>query len=269
MKYLLLSLFTGIFSLYVHGVDNLRLPDVRSVGMGGNMATQSILFNPALIVDKEKKSIYLEYFNRYMLKELGTMSGSFYYPNQLLSAGVDISVFGFDKYREMMVRVLGGKRLGDQWALGLGVHYSFLQTDLLENIRSRLSTDLGITFSPIDKLLIGMLIMNLPSVSIGDKDIEIEDFNYYLIQISFQWEIINSLLITGSAGTENENLVVGNLGLEYTAFDSFFIRAGIQTAPLLPSLGIGYNFSCFTIDVASIYHPILGMSTGLGLSFSF
>ena len=257
MKYLLLSLFAGVFSLYVHGVDNLRLPDVRSVGMGGNVATQSILFNPALIVDKDKKSIHLEYFTRYMLKELGTMSGSFYYPNQLLSVGVDISVFGFDKYREMMVRVLGGKRLGDQWALGLGVHYSFLQTDL------------GITFSPIDKLLIGMLIMNLPSVSIGDKDIEIEDFNYYLIQISFQWEIINSLLITGSAGTENENLVVGNLGLEYTAFDSFFIRAGIQTAPLLPSLGIGYNFSCFTIDVASIYHPILGMSTGLGLSFSF
>ena len=50
MKYLLLSLFTGVFSLYVHGVDNLRLPDVRSVGMGGNVATQSILFNPALIV---------------------------------------------------------------------------------------------------------------------------------------------------------------------------------------------------------------------------
>ena len=65
MKYLLLSLFAGVFSLYVHGVDNLRLPDVRSVGMGGNVATQSILFNPALIVDKEKKSIHLEYFNRY------------------------------------------------------------------------------------------------------------------------------------------------------------------------------------------------------------
>ena len=64
MKYLLLSLFAGVFSLYVHGVDNLRLPDVRSVGMGGNVATQSILFNPALIVDKEKKSIHLEYFNR-------------------------------------------------------------------------------------------------------------------------------------------------------------------------------------------------------------
>lgn len=269
MKYLWLSLFIGGFSLYVYGVDNLRLPDVRSVGMGGNVATQSVLFNPALIVCREKKSIHLEYVNRYMLKELGTISGSFYYPNPLLSAGVDISVFGFDAYREMMIRMLGGMRLGDKWALGLGVHYSFLQTELLENTKSRLSTDIGITFSPTDKLLIGMLIMNLPSVTIGDKDIDVEDFNYYLIQIGFQWEVINHLLITGSVGTENENLFVGNLGLEYTAFDSFFIRAGIQTAPLLPSLGIGYNFSHFTVDVASIYHPVLGMSTGLGLSFSF
>ena len=133
MKYLLLSLFAGVFSLYVHGVDNLRLPDVRSVGMGGNVATQSVLFNPALIVNKEKKSIHLEYFNRYMLKELGTMSGSFYYPNQLLSAGVDISVFGFDKYREMMVRVPVGKRLGDQWALGLGVPVSYTHLTLPTN----------------------------------------------------------------------------------------------------------------------------------------
>ncbi len=116
MKYLLLSLFTGVFSLYVYGVDNLRLPDVRSVGMGGNVATQSVLFNPALIVDRENKSIHLEYFNRYMLKELGTMSGSFYYPNQLLSVGVDISVFGVDKYRLRLVRGLGGQRLGDHWA---------------------------------------------------------------------------------------------------------------------------------------------------------
>ena len=102
MKYLLLSLFAGVFSLYVHGVDNLRLPDVRSVGMGGNVATQSILFNPALIVDKEKKSIHLEYFNRYGVKELGTVGIGFVYPNPLLSAGVDISSFGYDQYRETL-----------------------------------------------------------------------------------------------------------------------------------------------------------------------
>lgn len=269
MKLILLFLFTGILSPYVYAVDNLRLPDVRSIGLGGNMCTQSALFNPALIANMENKSIQSEYFNRYMLKELATMSGSFYYPNPVLSAGVDISVFGFDKYREMMIRVSAAKRLGEKWTVGLGFHYSFLQAEILENTKARLATDLGATFSPVDKLLIGMLIMNLPSVSIGDKDIHTEDFNYYLIQIGFQWEIINYLLIVGSLGTDNEHTFLGNVGIEYTAFDSFFIRAGIQTSPLLPSFGVGYQFSRFTVDVAAVYHPVLGMSTGIGFAFSF
>ena len=269
MRKLLLALLCASYSIYVYSVDNLRSPDIRSLGMGSNVVTQSVLFNPALINLSESKSIHLEYFNRFMLKETGTMSGSFYYPNPWLSAGVDISVFGYDKYREMMVRVLAGKQLSERWSLGVGIQYSFLQAELLETTRSRLSTDVGITYIPIDKLLIGVLIMNLPSVYIGDKSIDIEYFKSYLIQIGFQWEIINNMLIVGSLGTTDTHTISGNLGIEYTAFDAFRIRAGIQTAPLLPSLGVGYSFAQFTVDAAIVYHSILGMSTGLGLSFSF
>ena len=269
MRKLFLSLLFTSFFIPVHGVDNLRSPDIRSLGMGGNVVTQSVLFNPALINHRDSKSIHLEYFNRFKLKEASTISGSFYYPNSWLSAGVDISVFGYDKYREMMVRLISGKRLSEQWSLGIGVQYSFLQAELLESTRSRLSTDLGITFTPIDKLLIGMLIMNLPSVYMGDKMIDIEYFKSYLIQIGFQWEFINNMLIAGSAGTTDTETVVGNLGIEYTAFDSFRIRAGVQTASFLPSLGVGYSFSMFTIDAAVVYHSVLGMSTGVGLSISF
>ncbi len=211
----------------------------------------------------------MEYFNRYMLKELGTFSGSFYYPNPLLSAGIDLSVFGFDDYRETMVRLSAAKSLNDRWALGVAFHYSFLQSTLLEQTQSRLSTDIGITFLPIDNLLIGMFVINLPSFSFGNDDIDVEDFDYYLAQISFQWEIINGLLITGSAGADSERTLIGNIGLEYAAFDSFFIRAGVQTSPLLPSIGLGYTLSGFTLDAAVVYHPVLGMSTGLGLSYTF
>lgn len=269
MKYTLSFLFIGMFSSYLQAVDNLRLPDVRSVGLGGNGVTQSILLNPSLIAFGEKKKIHIEYMNRYMLKELGTVSGCFSYPNPVLSAGVHISTFGFDKYRETMIRLLLGKRLGERWTLGVGVHYSFLQAEILEETSKRLAIDIGATFSPVDKLLVGMLIVNLPSISFGNKDIDIEEFNFYLLQIGFQWEVINSLLIVGSLGTNHAHTVEGNIGVEYTAFDSFRIRAGVQTSPLLPSLGIGYDFYQFTIDAAVVYHPVLGMSTGVGLSFSF
>lgn len=269
MRKILVSLLFTSFSVCINSVDNLRSPSIRSLGMGGNMVTQSVLFNPSLLSLRKSKSIHLEYFNRFMLKETGTMSGSFYYPNRWLSAGVDISVFGYDKYREMMVRLLASKQLSERWSLGIAVQYCFLQAELLETIPSRISTDAGISFTPIDKLLIGMLIMNLPSIYIGDKNIDIEDFKSYLIQIGFQWEVINNVLIVGSVGTTNTDSLVGNLGFEYTVFDVFRIRTGVQTAPLLPSLGVGYTLSMFTIDASVVYHSILGMSTGLGISFTF
>ena len=269
MKPILLSLFLGMLTVSVYAVDNLRSPDVRSVGMGGNVVTQSVLFNPALIVQQENKSIHLEYFNKYTLKELSTLSASFHFPNDFLSTGVDISVFGFDAYREVMLRGFVGKRLSERWALGVGVHYSFLQSDLAEDAVKRLSADVGLTFEPVDKLLVGLLIVNLPSVTFGNEELDVDDFNYYLVQVGFQWEIINNLLIVGSVGTDNEHSWIGNIGLEYTAFDSFFIRAGVQTEPLLPSVGVGYNFACFQVDVAAVYHSTLGVSTGVGISFYF
>lgn len=269
MRKLCLSLFFIGCYIQLYPVDNLRSPDIRSLGMGGNVSTQSILYNPSLIARRNDKSIHLEYFNRYLLKEASTMSGSFYYPNSLLSAGVDISVFGYDAYREMMIRILGGKQLGEKWTLGLAFHYSFLQAEGLESTSARVSTDFGISFTPIDKLLIGMLIVNLPSVYIGNKDTEIESFKSYLIQIGFQWEVINNMLIAGSLGTTDASLLTGNIGIEYNVSESFYLRMGIQTAPLLPSFGVGYSFAAFIVDSVIMYHPILGMSTGIGVSFSF
>ncbi|MDH6534765.1 hypothetical protein M2101_001441 [Parabacteroides sp. PM5-20] len=265
--YILTVLF--FLSFHSYATDNLRLPDIRSMGTGGNGVTQTSFFNPALVTLADKKTLQIHYFNRYHLKELGTVTGSFLYPNPILSAAIHLSSFGYDDYRESLLRFSLGKQLNERWALGIGIHYSLLQTALFDERPSRLSTDIGATFSPFDNLLIGMLIMNAPSVSIGDKRADNNNFSGYNIQMGIQWEVINSLLIMGSMGTEKEQVLTGSIGMEYRAFNSFYLRAGIQSTPLLPSLGIGYDLSLFSIDVATVYHPVLGMSTGLGLSFTF
>ena len=153
--------------------------------------------------------------------------------------------------------------------IGIGFQYKMVQTELLEEVPKQLSTDIGILFSPVDKLLIGMLIMNFPSIGIHKYTTEIKYFTGYSVQIGFQWEIINSLLIVGTIESNKEHTWMGNAGIEYAPFKNFHIRAGVQTTPLLPTLGIGYRLIGFTVDVATIYHPVLGVSTGLGLSYSF
>ena len=60
-----ISLFVLFWaSINIHAVDNLRIPDIRSLGMGGSGVTQSVLFNPALVALNTDKVLHLEYFNR-------------------------------------------------------------------------------------------------------------------------------------------------------------------------------------------------------------
>lgn len=268
MKFIHLFLLFCV-SVNIHAVDNLRIPDIRSLGMGGNGVTQSVLFNPALVALHTDKVLHLKYFNRYGVKELGTMGAGFVYPNPLLSAGVDISSFGYDQYRETLFRLSVGKRLNERWRIGIGFLYKMLQTELWEEVPKQLSTDVGILFAPVDKLLIGMLMMNFPSITIHKNEAVTKCFTGYSVQIGFQWEVINSLLIVGTVESNESHTCMGNAGIEYVPFKNFHVRAGVQTTPLLPTLGVGYRLAGFTVDVATIYHPVLGVSTGLGLSYSF
>ena len=56
-----ISLFVLFWaSINIHAVDNLRIPDIRSLGMGGSGVTQSVLFNPALVALNTDKVLHLE-----------------------------------------------------------------------------------------------------------------------------------------------------------------------------------------------------------------
>lgn len=269
MKRLVLLCFLLEISSCLYAVDNLRIPDIRCMGMGICGVTNSLLFNPAVVGLESSGSVDINYFNYYGLKELGTVNMAFSYPNNLLSAGVNISSFGYDQYRESMFRIFLGKLLTEKWIVGISIQYTFLQAKLLKENPQYLSADVGILFIPVEKLLIGMLIQNFPSVEIRKKDIDIESIISYSLQIGFQWEIINNLLIVGNAETDKQTTLSGRIGIEYQLIDHFYIRAGIKVTPLLPTLGIGYRLSDFVVDVAAHYHPVLGVSTGIGLKYCF
>lgn len=255
------------FPLYAR--DNLRLPDIRSIALGNNGVTQSSLYNPSLVALAEGRSVHLNYFNRYGLKELGTVNGSLLLPNRLLPVGFNIYSFGYDEYRETMFRASVAKALNRRWSVGIALHYSMLETDLYEQRKGRVSTDVGINYYAFDNLLISVLMMNAVSVHTGNEETKGKDFKGYMIQLGVEWEIINNLLITGYAGTDKEKEWTGSVGLEYRAFRSFYIRSAVETRPVMPCFGLGYDLFSFSMDVAAVYHPVLGVNTGVGITFSF
>ena len=267
MKLFGLFLLIGNLFFSAYGADNLRSPDMRSRGMGGNEVTQAPLFNPALLAFRPQKSLHLNYFNRYGLKELGTFSGSCYLPYPHLAVGVDLSAFGYDAHNELMARLSLAKQLGEHWSLGVAFHYSFLQSELLEQPQGRIATDVGILFKPFENLLIGLLTTNLPAIIVGDRGLEVADFEVYLAQCGFEWRFQQNVLLAGALSVNEQHQPTGSLGVEYAPLNDFYLRAGVQTAPLQPTIGVGYRLRRFAVDAAAIYHRVLGMSVGLGLSF--
>ena len=258
-----------LFSPSSFGQTNLRSADIRSVGMGGNEVTNSVLFNPGCLSLSTRQFIDINYFNKYELKELSSASIVYGNPDLLLPFALHISTFGYNKYRETMFRLALSKTLSSKWIIGISAQYALLQTELYEEEAKKVSTDVGILFIPDENLLIGLSITDLPSVRLDEESINIEDFNYYSVQIGFQWKFINSMLIAVSTRYDDRSLLHFNMGLEYTAYEHFFIRTGLQTNPMVPAFGAGVMISSFRLDVAANYHTRLGVCPGVGLSYSF
>lgn len=264
------GIYLLLFLLYageLYGTTKKRLPDIQSMGTGGNGVTQTACINPALLPLSTNNTLYFQYYNPYELSELGTLSGIFIYPNKWLSAGLHFSSFGYDKYRETMFRFVAGKQLSEQWALGIGVQYVVLQTELYDEQPSRLATDIGVLFSPSDSWQIGLAVLNTPSVSIGDQ--VADQLTPFSVQVGFSWQVFDHTTLYGSLITTEKTALSTEAGIAYTAFKSFYFRAGIQSDPLVPCLGMGYTYRLFTVDVATVFHPVLGVSTGVGLTVSF
>lgn len=269
MKQIFICVFLFSFIRITLGQSDLRFVDIRSAGMGGNGVTGSALLNPACLSLSTSQSIDINYYNKYGLKELASASVLYVCPSFPLPFAFNVSAFGYNKYRETMFRLSLAKAVSSTIVLGISTQYAMLQTDLYTEEARKLSTDVGILFISGDDLLIGLSITDLPSVRMDDKSIHIEDFNYYSIQAGFNRRFMNNLLIAASACYTEPGRVRMEMGLEYVAYDSFSVRAGFHTNPLMPAFGAGLLSSAFWMNVSAEYHYQLGVCPGVGLTYFF
>ncbi len=271
-RYLFVWLPVGVIVLTclfpVRASTRQRQPDMRSMGTGGNGATQSTWVNPAVLPLSDRHSFSFQYHNAYGLRELGTLSGGLLYPNAWLPAGIQFASFGYDDYRETLFRLVLGKQLGEQWAVGVSIQYVALQTKLYDEQVARLSTDIGILYMPADRWRIGLTALHTPSVSLGDQISGSRCLTPFSLQAGIGWKLMDGVALFCSAVATDEK-THAETGMEYTLYERLYLRAGVRTHPLLPCFGIGYTLSLFTVDVAATSHPVLGMQTGIGFTFSF
>lgn len=264
---LMLVSFFLLFNFSVKAVDNPRIADMRSLGMGIRGVTESAYSNPAALSFTSRKEISVTYYNRFMLREMGTTCISLIYPLGNFHASIRFSTFGDAAYRDNETRFSLSRKIGKRWSAGINIVCRFLQIKGMEGAPAFVSTDFGVVYQPVDNIKTGVVLQQVPSFSIGK--IALSGFTGYSLRWGSSWQIIPSVLLAGEMEVNYETPLSGSLGAEYLPFPAFAVRIGVATAPLQPYMGIGCRYKCFTTDLAFHYHPVLGISAGAGLKVCF
>jgi len=248
--------------------NDLNLIDPRSEALGKVSIYSMHTENPALLpVQCANNQLSISYKNHYLTHELNSWKGSFSAHTPWFTTGLSLAGYGFEHYNYLALGGSLGRNLSPSVAVGIGVNLLSLYYAGCEGRKNNLTVKVGTVFAPNAKSLISCWIDNpfqsgflnehgekekVPTVIYGG-------FRLFLAE-NVQWgvEVENSDFSTWRIKS----------GFEY-AIKSFAIRCGAFGKPVVPTLGVGFSFSDFALDVSGQYHNLLGISLGCGLQWKF
>jgi hypothetical protein len=83
------------------------------------------------------------------------------------------------------------------------------------------------------------------------------------------YDASDKFFVTGELEKEESQPVNVNLGIHYQLIEQLFIRGGISSLTSSYFAGLGLQLSDFRLDVATSFHPQLGVSPGVLLLYNF
>ena len=243
----------------------------RAAAMGGSSVASQGLWamqnNPAGMANLEKISLGLYYENRWLQPETAYKCGAFAVPTKFGTLGLSFNQFGSWKYNENKFGLAYAKDFGRYLQIGLQLDYLLLKIGNDYGTFNAFNFELGLQSQVTDKLTLGTYIFN--PVNFRFK----QTLNHEKLPIVFRFGMAYQFTkdFVGQCEIEKNNEREGvslRGGLEYEAFKSLYIRAGVQTNPGILSFGLGYAISFAQINVAAQLHNELGASIQIGMIFS-
>ncbi len=261
-----ISLITSLllFSVAVHSQNPYRLSaGAREVGLAYTTSSSTGFWasfhNQASLAHMHKLSLGINQDNRFGISELSNKTFGFIMPTGHGSLGAVYSYYGYSEYNRHTAGLAYGMKIGRMLSVGV-------QADLFSTRGSgdyqntnELTFEIGALFKPISGLSIGLHTFNpLPnSLRNNDMPTVVTLGASYLFSDAF----FTAIELESSNGGHNNIRV----GLEYQAYENFYVRGGIMTDPAGLSFGFGYSGRVFQGNIGFITHENLGLTPSLSI----
>lgn len=240
----------------------------RSAALGTASSTfsdvWSVFNNQAGLAGLENVAAGIFWENRFMLKELSTQGFAVAVPTAGGTFGLSASNFGYNLYREGQYGLSYARKLSPDFNVGLQLGYS--STTIGEGYGSAGSVafQLGFMYKINDQVIIAAHAANPGKAKLS----EYQDERYpTMLKAGAAYHFSEKAALVGEIAKDIDQPAAVRAGLEYRIIEKLYLRAGVGGNDLQSSFGIGLALDALKIDIASAYHPTLGYSPQIAISY--
>lgn len=224
----------------------------------------AIAYNSAGLL--QLRSIEISTFivpHQFGLPELRTVSAAAAVPLGGPVVGFEVEQFGFDKYKESVVRLAAAMEIDNRLFGGLTMNLSRLS---LGNYGATQATtfNVGLLANVREDIRIGFSAHNIFGARIGSTGERLPQVFF----LGASYALLTDLMFIIEMEKDVRFPTMFKGGLEKTLFDFMMVRAGISNNPDKFSAGIGLRYGNVEFGYAGYSHIDLGWTHQVDLSFS-
>jgi hypothetical protein len=272
MKHFYLTILVLISTALVHAQENFSM-GARSAGMGHATLCLADVWashhNQAALGYLEDAGVSVYYENRWFTSSMSVQGATAAFPTGKWGAvGFVYSRFGDANYNQSKYGLTYGVRLAKGFSMGVGLNYHDTRLGEGYGSKGNFVAEIGVLGQIGKKVRIGFHAYNLGRAVLV-KDSLNNDRLPMIFRLGAMYTFSEKVLVSLEAEKDLNLPAIVRLGIEYRPIDLLFIRVGFNTQPFAPTIGLGFHFKGFTLDVASTIHPVLGVSPQGSLTYNF
>ncbi len=240
----------------------------RAAALGQSVLTLSdpwaLFNNPAGMSGNPSASAVLGATRSFLQPGMDRQCIGFNLPSELGHFGLGASQFGYSAFREQHVRGAYAREFGKQLSLGIDVHYLVLSIPGYGS-RHTLTAGAGAIYHPIEQLRVAARVFNPFRMALSEEPRqELPAF----LALALSYHPGEGLLFTLQSEQSLDQGLLIRVGMEYAILPQLSLRAGYSSEPGSFHGGLGFEWQRVSVDLASSFHPFLGVSPSVGISYA-
>jgi hypothetical protein len=253
---------------FAYGDNNGR--GVKAVSLANSFVSLAdnvwtVQYNPAGVA--ELRSFQVSAFfvpQQFGLPELRTVALAAAIPNDIVPVGLEIEQFGFELYKESLLRFAIGSNLDRSISWGLTANVARIVIERYGATRT-VTLDVGLLARPHGDIKLGFAVQNILGNKISSATERLPQVFLFGANVRVVADVL--LVVEMEKDVRYPSIVKG--GIEKSLFDFVMLRAGISNNPDKFSLGIGLTYSQIEFGYAGYSHVDLGWTHQIEVGFLF